>query len=69
MKSPKITKIEIKKVAWEIQDCGPGEDSAWLTYNPGVNHPMSLFMKRMFTDADVIGEYRSESIFPAWAVN
>ncbi len=57
MKPPKITKIEVNKIEWEIEDCGPEGSGMVPTYNPGARTGMSLFMTRMFTDAGVIGEY------------
>ena len=57
MKSPKITAIEVTKIEWEIEDCGPYPKTPIPTYSPGEKYPMSLFMTRMFTDAGVIGEY------------
>ena len=57
MKSPRITKIEIQKIAWEIKDCGPGKHSSWMTYNPGANLPMRKFMTRIYTDQGVVGVY------------
>ena len=42
MKSPRIKKIEIKKIQWQIKDCGPGTYSSWMTYNPGVNYRKKL---------------------------
>ncbi len=57
MKPPRITKIEIKRIQWEIKDCGPGTYSSWMTYNPGVNLPMGKLMTSIYTDQGVVGSY------------
>ena len=57
MKSPRITKIEIQRIDWEINDCGPGKHSSWMTYRPGMKLPMHKFMTRIYTDQGVVGAY------------
>lgn len=57
LKSPKITKIEVKKIEWEIEDCAPGGSGMVPTYTPGARYGMSLFMTRLYTDAGITGEY------------
>lgn len=53
MKSPRITRIEIQRIDWEIKDCGPGKHSPWMTYRPGMSLPMRKFMTRIYTDQGV----------------
>lgn len=57
MKSPKIKKIEIKRIQWQIKNCGPGTYSSWMTYNPGVNLSMGKHMTSIYTDRGVVGSY------------
>ena len=53
----KITKIEIRRIQWEIQDCGPGKHSSWVTYNPSTRLRMGSFMTSIYTDEGVVGSY------------
>ena len=53
----KITKIEIRRIQWEIQDCGPGKHSSWVTYNPSARLRMGSFMTSIYTDEGVVGSY------------
>lgn len=57
MKSPKITKIEIKRIEWKIKDCGPGSYSFATTYNPGASLSMGRFMTSIYTDQGIVGSY------------
>ncbi len=57
MKPVRITKIEVSKIEWEIEDCGPDEPRPIPTYMPGTRYPMSLLWTRVETDAGVAGEY------------
>ena len=53
----KITKIEIRRIQWEIKDCGPSKYSTWVTYNPGASLHMGSFMTSIYTDQGVVGSY------------
>ena len=59
MKPIKITKIEIHKVEWELNDIGPDENARTITpvYNPGNKLKGGTFVTNIYTDVGVIGTY------------